>query len=147
MCIVGKKMEKPAQLCDVCIICALPEEARAFLEVVEQQCHITFAKCFDPEHKYNYRSATINNDRGEPLVARLKRPPSPPESGLKRRGIRCHLKAMASGSAVHADHPFEEIRVPVRGAVAIDMEGAAFGLAMSRYPQIPWLVVKGVGDY
>src|SRR5260370_29044407 len=27
------------------------------------------------------------------------------------------------------------------------MEGAAFGLAMSRYPQIPWLVVKGVGDY
>lgn len=54
---------------------------------------------------------------------------------------------MASGSAVRADHPFEEVRAPVRGTVAIDMESAAFGLVMSRYPLIPWLVVKGVCDY
>src|SRR5437588_8373641 len=54
---------------------------------------------------------------------------------------------MASGNAVRADNPFEDVRAPVRGTVAIDMEGAAFGLVMSRHPQIPWLVVKGVCDY
>jgi len=30
----------------------------------------------------------------------------------------------------------------VRGTVAIDMEGAAFGLVMSRHPLIPWLVAS-----
>src|SRR5437588_9468152 len=54
---------------------------------------------------------------------------------------------MASGNAVRADNPFEDVRAPVRGTVAIDMEGAAFGLVMSRHPLIPWLVVKGVCDY
>ena len=54
---------------------------------------------------------------------------------------------MASGSAVRADTPFEDVRAPVRGTVAIDMEGAAFGMVMSRHSLIPWLVVKGVCDY
>jgi len=54
---------------------------------------------------------------------------------------------MASGSAVRADNPFEDVRAPVRSTVAIDMEGAAFGLVMSRHPLIRWLVVKGVCDY
>jgi hypothetical protein len=31
-------MEKSPQLFDVCIVCALPEEARAFLEVIQQHC-------------------------------------------------------------------------------------------------------------
>jgi hypothetical protein len=48
---------------------------------------------------------------------------------------------MTSGSAVRADNPFEEVRAPV--PVAIDMEGVAFGLVMSRHPLIPWLVVNG----
>ncbi len=85
-------------------------------------------------------------DRWRPLIAGLKRPPSSPERP-KRRKISCHIKAMASGSAVREDHPFEEVRAPVRGTVAIDMEGTAFGLVMSRLPLIRWLVVKGVCDY
>jgi nucleoside phosphorylase/tetratricopeptide (TPR) repeat protein len=85
-------------------------------------------------------------DEWKPLVARLKRPPYPPEQ-RKSHKIACHIKAMASGSAVRVDNPFEDVRAPVRGTVAIDMEGAAFGLVMSRHPQIPWLVVKGVCDY
>ncbi len=85
-------------------------------------------------------------DEWKPLVARLKRPPSPPEQH-KRRKNACHIKPMASGSAVRADHPFEEVRAPVRGTIAIDMEGAAFGLVMSRHPLTRWLVVKGVCDY
>ncbi|MFL5624775.1 MAG: hypothetical protein ACJ788_04175 [Ktedonobacteraceae bacterium] len=86
-------------------------------------------------------------DEWEPLVERLKRPTPATENRLERRGVRCHIKAMASGSAVRADHPFEDVLAPVRGTVAIDMEGAAFGLVMSRHPLIPWLVVKGVCDY
>src|SRR5207248_6447505 len=74
-------------------------------------------------------------------------PPSPPAIRLERRAVRCHIQAMASSSAVRADNPFEEVRAPVRGTVAIDMEGAAFGLVMSRHPLIPWLVAKGVCDY
>src|SRR5205807_306102 len=86
-------------------------------------------------------------DDWKPLVMRLKHPPSPPAIRLERRAVRCHIQAMASSSAVRADNPFEEVRAPVRGTVAIDMEGAAFGLVMSRHPLIPWLVVKGVCDY
>jgi tetratricopeptide (TPR) repeat protein len=82
-------------------------------------------------------------DDWKPLVAGLQRP----SSSREPRETACHLKAMASGSAVRADNPFEDVRAPVRGTVAIDMEGAAFGLVMSRHPLIPWLVVKGVCDY
>src|SRR5262249_45715039 len=64
----------------------------------------------------------------------------------QQRTVR-HIKAMASGSAVRADKPFQEVQAPVRDTVAIDMEGAAFGLVMSRHPQTRWLIVKGVCDY
>src|SRR6266568_7352075 len=238
-------MEKSPQSFDICIVCALPEEARAFLEVAQQQCESTLEERMSPRYQSSYRFATIKNDKGEPLnlhvswlprygpqemtlhlarvleecqprivimtgicagdsqhvqlgdlvvaertftydngkftldeqgqsvhlhdtmtyqldanilqflglfddwkplVARLKRPPTSPER-RKGRTIACHIKAMASGSAVRADNPFEDVRAPVRGTVAIDMEGAAFGLVMGRHPLIPWLVVKRVCDY
>jgi nucleoside phosphorylase/Tfp pilus assembly protein PilF len=235
-------MEKHPQSFDVCIVCALPEEARAFLEVAQQQCEDTLEERMSPRYHYSYRFATVKNNKGESLnlhiswlprygpqettlhlsrvleecqpriaimtgicagdaqhvqlgdlvvaertftydngkftldehgrsvhlhdtmtyqldanilqflglfddwqthVARLHRPPSPPE----QRKVVCHLKPMASGSAVRVDRPFEGVQAPVRGTVAIDMEGAAFGLVMSRHPLIRWLVVKGVCDY
>jgi tetratricopeptide (TPR) repeat protein/nucleoside phosphorylase len=235
-------MEKPPQPFDVCVVCALPEEVRAFLDIVHQQCEDTLDERISPRYQYSYRVATLKNDKDEPLnvhiswlprygpqettlhlshvleecqprivimtgicagdrqkvqlgdlvvaertflydtgkfaldedgrrvhlhdtmthqlnanilqflglfdtwkplVASLKRPVSFPQ----QREVVCHLKAMASGNAVRADRPFEDVQVPVHGAVAIDMEGAAFGLTMSRYPRIPWLVVKGVCDY
>jgi tetratricopeptide (TPR) repeat protein/nucleoside phosphorylase len=238
-------MEKSLQSFDVCVVCALPEEARAFLEITQQQCQVVFEKHISSLYKYDYRFAAIKNDKGEPLnlhiswlprygpqemtlhlsrvleecqpriaimtgicagdaqqaqlgdlvvaertftydngkftldeqgrsvhrydtmtyqldanilqflglfddwkllVAHLKRPPTSPER-RKRRTVACHIKAMASGSAVRSDNPFEDVRAPVRGTVAIDMEGAAFGLVMSRHPLIRWLVVKGVCDY
>ena len=236
-----RAMEKPPQMFDICIVCALPEEARAFLEVVQPQCEDTFEEHISPSYYYSYRFATIKNDKEEPLnlhvswlprygpqemtlhlsrvleecqpriaimtgmcagdaqrvqlgdlvvaertftydngkftldngrrvhlhdtmtyqldanilqflglfdnwkplVARLKRPSSPHEQ-RKRRTIACHIKPMASGNAVRADHPFEDVQAPVRGTVAVDMEGAAFGLVMSYHPLIRWLVVKGV---
>lgn len=60
---------------------------------------------------------------------------------------RCHIRPLASSSAVRSDNPFKEIQVPVRGAIAVDMEGAAFGRVMQHFPGIPWLIVKGVSDY
>jgi nucleoside phosphorylase len=59
----------------------------------------------------------------------------------------CHIKPMASGSAVRSESPFKDIQIPVRGTVAIDMEGAAFCRVIASVPGLRWLVVKGVSDY
>ena len=82
-------------------------------------------------------------DEWQSLVACLELPSGRPQD----QKVTCHIKPMASGNAVRADHPFEDVRAPVRGTVAIDMECAAFGLVADRHRSIPWLVVKGVCDY
>lgn len=79
-------------------------------------------------------------DTWKPLVAALPRP-SPTNSSVRR-----HIEPMASSSAVHADNPFPDVQVPLRGAIALDMESEAFSRTMSRH-LLPWLVVKGVCDY
>jgi len=236
-------MEKRALSFDVCIVCALPEEARAFLQVMQQyEEGILIEEYSSPRYRYSSRIATIKNIKGEPLTLHISWPPrngpqdmalylprvledcqpricimtgicagdaqqvqlgdpvvaertftydngkfttdehgrrahlhdtttyqpdakilqflglfdewepvvarlERPSPLLQQRNIVCHMKAMASGNAVRTDNPFENVRIPVRGTVAIDMEGAAFGQVMSHHPQIPWLVVKGVCDY
>jgi nucleoside phosphorylase len=231
---------------DVCLVCALPEEARALLEVIQPHCEKPIEERVSSRHHYSFRFATIKNSRDEslnlhiswlprygpqemtlhlsrvlddcqpriaimtgicagdaqrvqlgdlivaertftfdngkfaadeygrsiheldamtyqldagilqflglfddwkPLVARLDRPHSQPGINLNDHQIRCFIRAMASSNAVRADNPFEDVRAPVRGTVAIDMEGAAFGQVMSHYPLIRWLVVKGVCDF
>src|SRR5258706_11643184 len=63
----GKKnMEPSFPSFDVCIVCALAEEARAFLEVIQQQCTVAFEKRISAQYKYDYQSATIKNDKNEP---------------------------------------------------------------------------------
>ena len=235
-------MENHSQSFDVCIICALPEEVRAFLAVIKPHCDDHLEEHTSPGYGYNYRSAVLKNDNGElltlhiswlprygpqemtlhlsrvleecrpriaimtgicagdaqrvqlgdlvvaeraftydngkfitdeqgrrvhlhdtltyqldanilqflgifddwmPLVAGLETP----QPMLDQRQTVCHIKAMASGSAVRADRPFQEVQAPVHDTVAIDMEGAAFGLVMSRYPLTRWLIVKGVCDF
>lgn len=66
-----------------------------------------------------------------------------PEQTLPKR----HIAAMASGSAVRGDTPFQEIQVPVRGALAIDMEGATFYRTVAEFAGLRGLLVKGVCDY
>lgn len=60
---------------------------------------------------------------------------------------RCLITPMASGSAVRADEPFRDIQVPVRGTVAIDMEGAVFYRVAAEFPGTYALLVKGICDY
>jgi nucleoside phosphorylase len=62
-------------------------------------------------------------------------------------GPRCHIEPMASGNAVRSDAPFKEIQVPVRNALAIDMEGATFYRTVAEFPGVRSLLVKGVSDY
>ncbi len=59
----------------------------------------------------------------------------------------CHIAPMASGSAVRRDDPFKEVQIPVRGTVAIDMEGAAFYRIVEDFVGTRSLLVKGVCDY
>lgn len=215
---------------DVCIVCALADEARAFLESVAEVCQVPFVTHISPQYHYDYRVSTIHNSQHEPLTLHVSwlprygpqemvlhlthvieefRPRMAVMTGIcagdrasvtlgdlvvaertfsfdngafvrDERGrmvhqhdtltyqieenllrflqfftswqellptLRCQITSMASSSAVRRDNPFQEIQVPVRGAVAIDMEGAAFGRVMQSYPTIPWLIVKGVSDY
>jgi hypothetical protein len=60
---------------------------------------------------------------------------------------RRHIAAIASSSAVRSDNPFQEIQVPVRGAIAIDMEGATFYRTVAEFAGLRALLVKGVCDY
>src|SRR5579859_5245475 len=61
-------MEKHAQLFDICIVCALYEEAEAVLNEFSTRCKVSFAKEFSGMDLYEYRHTTIQNNRGERLT-------------------------------------------------------------------------------
>jgi nucleoside phosphorylase len=67
-------MEKSPQPCDVCIVCALPEEARALLEVLQQQCKMVEGHT-NPRYGYHYRQARLKNARDELLHLHVSWPP------------------------------------------------------------------------
>jgi nucleoside phosphorylase len=60
---------------------------------------------------------------------------------------RHYFATIASGSAVRSDNPFDAIQAPVRGAIAVDMEGATFYRTVAEFPHIRSLLVKCVCDY
>src|SRR2546425_4255479 len=61
-------MEKRAQSFDVCIICALYEEAESVLNEFSIHCKVSFDKKFSDTDLYEYRYTTIQNNKGEPLT-------------------------------------------------------------------------------
>ncbi len=63
------------------------------------------------------------------------------------RRATCYIASMASGSAVRSDNPFQHVREPVRGTMAVEMEGAAFYRTVADFPDVRPLLVKGVCDY
>ncbi len=44
---------------DVCVVCALAEEAQAFLEVVSAEQQTSFMKRVSSQYRYDYRFATL----------------------------------------------------------------------------------------
>jgi nucleoside phosphorylase len=224
---------------DVIVLCALGKEAKAFEDIVSQQCHVSFAFGMSKQG-LSYRFTAIQNDYAEPLHILLSclprygpletvqlthalvsefRPGFVAMTGIcagDKRKVKlgdlvvaerafmadsgklildkdsqkreydtytasasrdvlqfaqlydiprdligtlkssphehplppeCHIKPIASSNAVREDNPFEEVTVPVRGTVAIDMEGAAFYQAVESFPSTRSLLVKGVSDY
>lgn len=217
---------------DVCVICALAEEARIFIQEVSQRCGVQFDRAFDKRLDLEYYHTRILNTQGELLTLQVSWLPSygPVEAGLHlkplletfrprfaamtgicagdkkrvklgdlivaerayfydsgkfiidqsgnrgqahnvdmyrvspkiRRFIRifdqwklvapspepvCHMGAIASGSAVRSDSPFDEAWFSGKDTLAIDMEGAAFYRTVEDFPGMPALLVKGVSDY
>lgn len=63
-----RDMEKHAQSFDVCIVCALYEEAEAVLDEFSTRCNASFLKEFSSMDRYEYRYTRILNNRGEPLT-------------------------------------------------------------------------------
>ncbi len=60
-------MELAASSVDVCIVCALPEEVRAFLEMVKSCCEGEIEEQSSSRYQYSYRIATIKNTKDERL--------------------------------------------------------------------------------
>jgi len=61
-------MGKRAQSFDICIVCALYEEAEAVLNEFSIRCNVSFTKEFSSMDRYAYQHTTIWNKQGEPLT-------------------------------------------------------------------------------
>src|SRR5579885_1276274 len=56
---------------DVCMVYALPEEARVFLDVVQPYCDGEIEEQSSSRYPYSYRTAIIKNKHGEPLTLHI----------------------------------------------------------------------------
>jgi nucleoside phosphorylase len=61
-------MEEPPQFFDICIVCALHEEARAVIDEFSRRCHISFTKAHHGLDHYEYQYTTIQNRDKESLT-------------------------------------------------------------------------------
>ncbi|HEY1351928.1 MAG TPA: tetratricopeptide repeat protein, partial [Ktedonobacteraceae bacterium] len=61
-------MEEGEHFFDICIFCALHQEAAALLAEFEARCCVSFSRGFSYRTQYAYQYATIENQRGEPLT-------------------------------------------------------------------------------
>ncbi|HEU5227557.1 MAG TPA: TIR domain-containing protein [Ktedonobacteraceae bacterium] len=77
-------MEKQPRLFDVCIVCALYEEASALIDEFQLHYAVSFTKAFSRLDQYEYRWSTIQNHCGEPLTVLVS---WLPESGPVRTGL------------------------------------------------------------
>lgn len=77
-------MEKQPCLFDVCIVCALYEEASALIDEFQLHYAVAFTRAFSRLDQYEYRWATIQNHCGELLTVLVS---WLPESGPVRTGL------------------------------------------------------------
>jgi tetratricopeptide (TPR) repeat protein/nucleoside phosphorylase len=61
-------MKDENQSFDICIVCALYEEASAVIDEFETRCGVSFARAFRALNQLEYRHTTIQNQRGESLT-------------------------------------------------------------------------------
>jgi tetratricopeptide (TPR) repeat protein/nucleoside phosphorylase len=77
-------MEEPDHTCDICIVCAMYEEAEAVLDEFSARCGVSFKSAFSQMGRYAYRHATIRNRREERLKVMVTWPADrgPVQTGL-----------------------------------------------------------------
>src|SRR5947209_8623943 len=77
-------MEEHDSSFDVCIFCAMYEEAEAVLNEFSTRCNVSFAKAFSRRDRYEYRHTTIQNAQREPLTVLVTWPSDrgPVQTGL-----------------------------------------------------------------
>ncbi|MFL5698526.1 MAG: hypothetical protein ACJ797_15675 [Ktedonobacteraceae bacterium] len=63
-----RAMGKHTQSFDICVVCALYEEAEAVLDEFSMRCGVSFTKAFSGMDRYAYQHTTIQNKQGEPLT-------------------------------------------------------------------------------
>ncbi|MEO6889176.1 MAG: hypothetical protein ABI456_07985 [Ktedonobacteraceae bacterium] len=56
---------------DVCVVCALAKEAKAFLDQVSLRCEVQFQRAFHQGLKLDYYHTTISNSKGERLTLQV----------------------------------------------------------------------------
>src|SRR6266851_4063205 len=61
-------MSSQNDLVDACVVCAMAEEAKAFLDTISELCQTSFISRMSPRYGYDYRVTTIQNNRGELLT-------------------------------------------------------------------------------
>src|SRR6266446_1502954 len=61
-------MQEQPRPFDICILCALYEEASAVINEFETRCGVSFTRAFRSLNQLEYRHATIQNQRGESLT-------------------------------------------------------------------------------
>jgi tetratricopeptide (TPR) repeat protein/nucleoside phosphorylase len=77
-------MEEHNQVFDICIVCAMYEEAEAVLNEFSARCSVSFESAFSQMSRYAYRYTTIQNKRKEPLSVLVTWPSDrgPVQTGL-----------------------------------------------------------------
>ncbi|HEV7234830.1 MAG TPA: hypothetical protein VGN15_01530, partial [Ktedonobacteraceae bacterium] len=60
-------MAEQPQSFDICIVCALYEEASAVIDEFQARCAVSFSSAFSHLDQYEYRWSLIQNTLGEPL--------------------------------------------------------------------------------
>src|SRR5260370_28647773 len=61
-------MQEQPRSFDICILCALYEEASAVINEIETRCSVSFTRAFRSLNQLEYRYTTIQNHRGESLA-------------------------------------------------------------------------------
>ncbi len=79
---------------DVCVVCALAEEAEAFTDVLKELCGVPYETGQSTRNQRDYRYATIDNNQGEPLNILISWPPSygPTEMGIHLSSVLDEFK-------------------------------------------------------
>ncbi len=74
---------------DVCVVCALPEEAQAFLNQVTQYCKNSWTRMVNQPYGYTYDHTVISNGNDEQLSIHLSALPryGPTEMALHLRRV------------------------------------------------------------